>query len=72
MMQAALEQSAVILPEPLEGLLKAQLHPDEGIARSCALRGVVLMATQQEFRHGGNHGAREEIGGQHGEYDGFT
>src|SRR5258706_13797602 len=59
MMKAVLEQPVITLPETLEGLLKANLHADERIAGSYGVRGVVLMAAQEIFRHGGNHRARE-------------
>src|SRR4029077_12434437 len=70
--QAALQQSMVTLAKVLEGFLKTKLHADERITGSRRFCGIVLMAAQEKLSHCWNNGAREQIGSQHGKYDGFT
>ncbi len=72
MSETELQDAVVTAAELLEVVLEAKLEADQGIAAGqLSVVGFVVEFLQEVFRHGGDDGARQEVGGEHGEADCF-
>jgi hypothetical protein len=68
-----LENAAIAAANLLETAFKGKLEADEGIAAAEFVFAFLRIVLAQEvFRHGGHDGAREQVGREHGEDDGFS
>ncbi len=72
MSETELQNAMVTAAELLEVVLETKLEADQGIAAGLfSVVSFVVMFLQKVFRHSRNDGARQEVGGEHGEADGF-
>src|SRR6185437_5299553 len=64
----ALEDVLIGAAKAFEAALEAALEAGKDVARGSA---VLVMRLEQVHRHGGHQRSRQNVGGEHGEDDGF-